>query len=148
MSRWFSMEWSIAMVAIHSSPCVPPMALYLGGGSSLTAVRASDGKQLWQVHVGDHGWYDPTVIGNTVYVVSFFESELYAFRAQDGTSLWSYQTQASSAGSFPVGMENIIYSSSLDGTIYELAAADGTLIAKYALPDATLFTHVPLAVGP
>src|SRR5712692_3187005 len=36
-------------------------SLYVSAAGFLYAFRASDGAQLWKVHVGDHGPYEPTV---------------------------------------------------------------------------------------
>src|SRR5262249_687807 len=69
-------------------------SLYVSAAGSLYALRASDGALRWKVHVGDHGPYEPTVIGNIVYAASLNEENIYALQAQDGASLWTYQAQS------------------------------------------------------
>ncbi|MDQ2714390.1 MAG: PQQ-binding-like beta-propeller repeat protein [Chloroflexota bacterium] len=114
---------------------------------SLYGLRASDGKQLWQAHIGNLGPYEPTIIGNTIYAISSYDTAIYALRLQDGATLWSYDSQDFPAGSFPLVDNGVVYFSMIHGTIFELAASDGTPIVTYTLNDVHLWTHAPLAVG-
>jgi outer membrane protein assembly factor BamB len=70
--------------------CVPTFAngvFYLGSGSTIRAVRASDGKELWTASVV--GLVDDQVLAvdhGVVYATT--AAGVFALRAQDGSQLW------------------------------------------------------------
>ena len=123
-------------------------SLYVSAAGFLYAFRASDGAQLWKVHVGDHGPYEPTVIGNTIYAASPLEENIYALQTRDGASLWTYQAQSYFTGAEPIVMDGVLYFSMNDGVIYALTSNDGAQIYRYDTPGPKLVTSSSLAVGP
>src|SRR6266566_281377 len=123
-------------------------SLYVSAAGFLYAFRASDGAQRWKVHVGDHGPYEPTVIGNTIYAASALEENIYALQTQDGASLWTYQAQNYFTGAEPIVVDGVLYFSMKDGAIYALTSNDGTQIYRYDTPGPKLVTSSSLAVGP
>lgn len=123
-------------------------SLYVSAAGFLYAFRASDGAQRWKVHVGDHGPYEPTVIGDTIYAASLNEENIYALQTQDGASLWTYQAQNYFTGADPIVVDGVIYFSMNDGAIYALTSNDGAQIYRYDTPGRKLVTSSSLAVGP
>jgi eukaryotic-like serine/threonine-protein kinase len=114
---------------------------------SLAALRAKDGGQQWNVHVGDHGPYNPTVIGDVIYAESPYDETLYALQARTGTPLWSYQATDSTTGGLPVVVNGVVYFSMQDG-IYALTESHGDLIYHYYPPNPQLYGSLYLAIGP
>lgn len=69
---------------------------------------------------------------------------IQALRGYDGTPLWSYRVEGRLAGA-PVIVDEVVYASVAEGTIYALQASNGTLLWRSTIE---LGPDVPSFVGP
>ena len=128
-------------------PTLANGVIYIGASDgAITAVRASDGSQLWQ-HKTSGAAYAPLVINGMVYASDYIgnngPAHLYALRVSDGKLLWSYPTEAS-ADNFLV-TSGVAYLTSTDGTVAALRTTNGALLWHYTIPGQVFNT--PLVDG-
>ncbi|GAC1401658.1 MAG: hypothetical protein NVSMB49_16590 [Ktedonobacteraceae bacterium] len=110
--------------------------LYVGSGATLTALRSSDGKQLWQFK--GTGYYarfnsgDPPIVSDgIVYVAS--TTQISALQASDGKLLWHYALTEKYSPRFVLNQQTLY----LDGstTLTALRASDGHLLWSVQQPS-------------
>jgi eukaryotic-like serine/threonine-protein kinase len=97
-------------------------------GGTLTAVRASTGKPLWQCATGT-GFVPPLVAGGVVYIGSQY-GVMNARRADNGSLLWRY-TPASLPLTVVTITDDTVYLGSAAGTVEAVRADTGTLRWRY-----------------
>jgi outer membrane protein assembly factor BamB len=127
---------------------------YLGIGSTISAVRARDGKQLWTTSVGGLAeQVMPTVDRGVVYAIS--AAGVFALRATDGVQLWRTSKIASpgSATSEAQAANGVVYvalssvgSVGPEMTVYALDANDGAVRWRYSVED-SIAASVTVADG-
>jgi outer membrane protein assembly factor BamB len=63
-------EWTASAVGDHATPALVGGVVYTVGGvpGTVSALRASDGAVLWQVHTADFSGVSPTVHGGWIYL--------------------------------------------------------------------------------
>jgi outer membrane protein assembly factor BamB len=111
---------------------------------SVYALEASSG--TLRQHYPINGLAYPTVVNDVLYLnVSRHPDYLIqALRGDDGTPLWSYRVEGRLSGA-PVIVDEVVYASVAEGTIYALQASDGTLLWRSTID---LGPDVPFFVGP
>lgn len=119
------------------------------GGGGLTALRADDGSQLWQVSTQGSGITSMQLAGGTLYAATT-DNRLLALGPADGRLRWSYQDPAIQALSWPTIVGATVYlaaqataaTTSTTGSIgvqmlesvVALRANDGTTLWQRQLP--------------
>jgi serine/threonine-protein kinase len=118
-----------------SAPVVADGVVYVLGSSQLWALRASDGRLIWQSGAPDGGSLatDGTILCG-VYRSADIPSvqpqgELLVWRASDGKLLW-HSTPDGGFGA-PALAAGVIYVVSVSGTLYALRARDGRQLWEY-----------------
>jgi hypothetical protein len=108
-----------------SSPAVRGEIVYMGtaDGYSVNALRASDGKEVWEFDMPSRVWSSPAVAGSELYVTNQ-SGGLYAVDLTSGKESWHFQTRAS-AQSSPAVANGVVYFGSNDGGVYAIRA-DGS----------------------
>lgn len=94
--------------------------------SSLYAIRATDGRQLWKISVGA-AFGPPAMSGDTLYVAGVY-GNVFAIDTT-GKKLWTFNT-GHNCTSFPLVSKGIVYECNEGFTTYALDAATGGLIWK------------------
>jgi outer membrane protein assembly factor BamB len=97
----------------------------------LTALRPSDGAQLWRVRLSISPYYLAAADGIVVVSGYFFGDKLEARRASDGQRLWI--TVANRYNNAPPVIANgLVYVSGRDGWLYALRLQDGAVQWRFA----------------
>lgn len=116
---------------IASPPTVTNGTVYTAGRSgSVYAIDSDAGNKNWEYTTGDTVESSPAVVGGTVYVGS--DEAVYALDATIGTVAWRFET-SSTVRSSPLVTDETVYVGSTDGSIYALAAGDGSKRWQFSL---------------
>jgi outer membrane protein assembly factor BamB len=114
-----------------------------GSYSSVYAIRASTGKELWNYTT--QGWFNSLIAaGNNVYISCWYYNAtdllnnvgvydaggVLAFEAQNGQLIWNYTAPSFVVSSFAFA-GGTVYLTSRSGSLYALGASDGTVIWNY-----------------
>lgn len=104
----------------------------------LSAIDTKDGTQRWQMMLASPNSSAATyivppvaVVDGSVYVGG--KDSLRSFDAMDGHELWKLETDGSSLSSSTVAV-GIVYTLSLDGTLYAVAGKTGMQLWSYDTP--------------
>jgi outer membrane protein assembly factor BamB len=121
--------------------------VYIGGQSGdLFAVRASNGRERWKLHVGAIG-AAPTIARGLLYIGTL-DSFLLCIDAQTGEEKWRYQSRGQLSEP-PVVANNIVVFSNEADQVYGLDARKGTYKWQYKAEtpeDHILRGHAGVAV--
>jgi eukaryotic-like serine/threonine-protein kinase len=113
-------------------PSVANGVVYVSGGASINAYRATTGKLLWTVPL--RGGEAPPAVGDgRVYVQSFLTG-LYALDAATGAQLWS-NSLPESITSAPTLAYGRLYVRSIDHELYALDGQSGATVWKTTIGD-------------
>ncbi|HEY0070712.1 MAG TPA: PQQ-binding-like beta-propeller repeat protein, partial [Chloroflexia bacterium] len=105
--------------------------LYVASGTSLYALDANSGEQVWVVKRGD--WFGPLVSGGVVYAAND-DLNLYALDAETGAEVWKAPTGA--RPSSPAALaEGIIYSGTTANQLVAFDARTGQQLWKFDTDD-------------
>jgi outer membrane protein assembly factor BamB len=143
---------------IWSSPIPIDNRVIVRTGGGLTALRMSDGKELWNVPIDIHAARIGSMHGSPAYSngVIYLGADLgiaYAFRVSDGKRLWSYTTDGiKSRAAFqfsdtavtpticpPLLHHDVLLTADGVGNIYGLRSKDGGLIWRQSTGAAWQF---------
>jgi outer membrane protein assembly factor BamB len=139
-------QTSLHNLYIYNSGASQPLAagdgyLFLGTRDGVFhALRAQDGKQVWNINVGkDLGF--PTLADGQIYLSPDRGHGIVALRAQDGTILWHFQLPVDQIPNYPLSVgPGHVYLSTADGSGHEaidtLNAQDGKLLWQHATAHA------------
>ena len=117
------------------NPTLANGVIYIGASDgAITAVRASDGKLLWQYKTSGAA-YAPLVINGVDYASDYVgnngPAHLYALRARDGKLLWSYTRK--DFINDPIVVDGVAYLTSNDGLLAAVRAEDGSVLWRHDL---------------
>ncbi len=130
----------------YSSPTVSDGIIYIGSYSYtyndnyttinydgyLNALNASDGRLVWQDHIGAVV-SSQAVVNGVVYAGSMSgnasRGSVFALNAANGAQIWSVQTEA--VVSSPAVVNNVVYIASINGTVYALNSLTGNKVWNY-----------------
>jgi len=103
-----SKRWSLDNETFGYVSAVDNGTVYVGGGQSSTirALTAESGEEVWQVEAEGEVTVAPTVINDTVYVPSE-HGRLYALDADDGTEQWTADLSVIADESIPEDAEPV-----------------------------------------
>ncbi len=116
------------------------VAFFRGPDRNLYALKASDGKELWNFGNDQSVGSELTIINNTAFFSTY--QGFYALNTQDGVKLWSHETGTSLYGS-PIIADGVVYLNSPEpshllacsyGNVYALDAANGDKLWNYSYP--------------
>ena len=136
------MLWHRAVPLNHAGvtlgPAVAGGVIYVGGRTSLLAMRARNGSLVWmdQLHRGPLS--EATVAYGEVFVCSQY-GRVYAFHAADGSPIWSRRVGHSHAQIGPAGAvvaNGVLYVATFGkfhGHLLGLGASDGSLLWNQGL---------------
>jgi outer membrane protein assembly factor BamB len=111
---------------------------------SISALRASDGTQIWTARTEGYCHSSPTVDAGRV-IVGSADGGVYAFDARTGRRLWKHATGGPVYASAAVA-GGIAAIASGDGTVYGLDVRTGAVRWRFALPAGdTAFAQSPAA---
>jgi outer membrane protein assembly factor BamB len=139
-------QHSLSGTRVADTPFLADGALYLDAVQTaehavpqLLAVRATDGKTLWSVPIGDAnsgGAVRITATADTLYVEPN-ASTFQARRRSDGNLLWTrtVDTGSSSVGSCMVAGPNALYICAEYGAVTALSATSGAVLWTYGNHD-------------
>jgi outer membrane protein assembly factor BamB len=96
---------------------------------NLTALRASDGHQIWQADLHGFAFSGPAVAGNVV-VNGSYDGHVRAFRATDGSLLWDVDMGDKVYGT-PQIVRGVVWTASFAGHTDALALASGTRLQQF-----------------
>lgn len=109
------------------------------GTPAIVAIRADDGKQLWQFSTGIPTSYEPVAVQNGI-LYAFGNAVLYAIRASDGTLLWQFQPQKDSLrGSFALA-DGMAYVGA--DTLFAIHLSNGSLAWQFPFPKSVTLEDV------
>jgi len=118
-------RWSHLLDNESGGPAVVNGVVYVGSGSSVYALDAKTGVQVWQKSgFSCDDTCSPAVVNGTVYIGST-DHNLYALSARTGTEIWRYTTGGTVSTS-PTVADGVVYVSSDDGYLHALDARSGT----------------------
>jgi outer membrane protein assembly factor BamB len=95
----------------------------------LTALRESNGRELWQESLHDFAFSGPAVAGNVV-VDGSYDGHVRAFRASDGTLLWDVDMGDRVYGT-PQIVNGVVWVASFAGRTDALALASGRRVQQF-----------------
>lgn len=141
---------------VYTTPVIQAGVAYItineappGRGSAVEAVRVADGVRLWRKHTGDGAPRDLQVVGESVYVSGFIQTNragtpgtndgtesgyglLYALHASDGSVQWTFRASGA-LNTAPTLDGNTLYEGAGDGYLNLLDRTSGTLLRRYRI---------------
>jgi outer membrane protein assembly factor BamB len=107
-----------------SSPAVADETCYWSGGSTVVALNAEDGSQVWETETGGYSGLGhvsppPVATRDTLYVSTGGET-VYAFDRSDGSERWTFSPPSGSDVLSLVVGEGRLYVGTSDGTLLAL----------------------------
>jgi outer membrane protein assembly factor BamB len=94
------------------------------------AVRAKNGKMLWQRKVGQLAASSPAWAQGRIFITSLVPGSIKALNAKNGKVLWK-KSLPSRAESSPIVVNGVVYFGSENGTVYALRANGGKTVWTY-----------------
>jgi outer membrane protein assembly factor BamB len=94
------------------------------------AVRAKNGKMLWQRKVGQLAASSPAWAQGRIFVTTLVPGSIKALNARNGKVLWK-KSLPSRAESSPIVIDGVVYFGSENGTVYALRANGGKTVWTY-----------------
>src|SRR3954449_7650120 len=94
------------------------------------AVRAKNGKMLWQRKVGQLAASSPAWAQGRIFITSLVPGSIKALNAKNGKVLWK-KSLPSRAESSPIVVNGVVYFGSENGTVYALRASSGKTVWTY-----------------
>lgn len=119
--------WLAATGTVTAPLLVREGWLIAASGSTLFALRASDGAQIWKREGGDV-LDRPTIDGDVLYV-SYSDGRVAALDLQSGSTRW--ETKLGGAGTEPLVAGDRVYVGSSDGNFYALKLKNGEFDWSY-----------------
>lgn len=107
----------------------------LDSHGQLSALRTSDGRQMWRLYVGSRDEDDFASGGgvafdkDALYVTNGY-AEVLSLNAEDGKEFWRTRLSAP-ARSAPSVLDDRVFVMTIDGQIHALNAMDGTVLWSY-----------------
>ncbi|MFC6720694.1 PQQ-binding-like beta-propeller repeat protein [Halobacteriaceae archaeon SHR40] len=122
-------EFETGYFVIDSSPTVVDDTVFIGSwDTSMYALDASDGTELWEFKTAGEIDSAPSVVDGTVFIGSL-DGNLYGVDASDGTEQWRYNAGETPGGeiwSSPTVANETVYLGDYEGNLHAVDAADGT----------------------
>jgi len=153
-----------AVGSMQSSPSIgADGTVYVGSDDGNLYAITPTGAKRWSASIGAQAWYSSPVIGpdGTVYICNdpMQYGSIYAFNGATGTKKWQFSQvniggvispQAGFKGSpalAPGGLNNagVLFVGGMDGVLYGVNAADGSLYGSVALGTQALMGSPALA---
>ncbi|MFH0815314.1 MAG: PQQ-binding-like beta-propeller repeat protein [Methanobacteriota archaeon] len=146
-------------LSIGSSPGGSPSydngVVYVPRGSSLVAIKESNGQTIWASYSGMGIVGAPVIFDNTI-IASSADGKMASLNKLTGQQNWKIQFSNNKISVTPAFVNNRIYVGSIDGKFASIYANNGTLEWKYQVPSGNGFmrspvitdTHVYTAVPP
>jgi outer membrane protein assembly factor BamB len=133
------MLWRYSSNSYIYAPTMGDGVIYIGSqGDNVTALRASDGTNLWHLTAPQGSYYQiRSLLSGVLYVSVGADGQsggVYALRANDGTVLWHYTTSGF-ADMFTAPNGGVVYVLS-QSKLFTLRASDGHQLWSRAI-DAT-----------
>lgn len=75
----------------HSSPILSNNVIYFGSGNNFYAVKANEGRELWNFQTGDVVHSTPAT-GNGKVFFGSFDGNVYALDLANGNLIWKFKT--------------------------------------------------------
>ena len=97
-------------------------------GSSMYAIRASDGSLSWKYHAGTL-----LQIADDIVYIQGLNDTFYALRARDGTQIWHYDMSKDVSSVIAVVNGLVYFTSSNSLTMYTLRGSDGTRLWQHKI---------------
>jgi len=160
-------RWSYAAPSaeIHARPTTDGKLVFFGATNQTFYALDLSGQVKWQFATGERIKSDPTVVDGVVYTTSY-DGHVYALKAESGSQLWKYppakppaaapaavepgataptaEPDAPQAFSYaaPTVRDGVLFVGNLDGAMYALHTADGSL--KWRFPTGGGITSTAL----
>ena len=109
--------------------------------SYLSALKASDGSQIWQTPVANQLFTNPVMSQGAIYIDSsalqqqggpdIKDSYVYAFNAATGSQIWRSDKIGNYILASPTVVNNVVYIGSQDTYLYALKATTGKRLWRY-----------------
>lgn len=136
--RRLATEKSFAYSAAIGAPAVAGGVVYVpSNGNVLHALDAVTGESRWSfTSPGDKvGYSSPAVVGDRLYVGCLGDrGEVRCLHVADGRELWTAATGSTIYDSSPAVADGIVSIGSVDGQLWAIAADDGRILGRHALP--------------
>jgi outer membrane protein assembly factor BamB len=94
------------------------------------AVRAKNGKKLWQRKVSQLAASSPAWAQGRIFITTLVPGSVKALNAKNGKILWK-KSLPSRAESSPIVINGVVYFGSENGTVYALRASSGKTVWTY-----------------
>ena len=94
------------------------------------AVRAKNGKMLWQRKVSQLAASSPAWANGRIFITTLVPGSIKALNAKNGKVLWK-KSLPSRAESSPIVINGVVYFGSENGTVYALRAYSGRTVWTY-----------------
>ena len=138
----FSRRWKVTLPASVSYPLIADGYVYVtvantsSYGTSLYALRQSDGSTAWSVPIpGTYYWSNAAYDAGRVFVVNF-DGLLQAFAADTGALVWARQLPGQYAfTSPPTASAGVVYvgGAGSGGTLYAVDESNGNVLATQSV---------------
>ena len=118
---------------IWGTAAVSGDVVYIGSfDKNLYAFNISDGSQKWMFTADGAIMAQPLVEDGVIYL-GVLNKVLYALNENDGSVRWRFEAVDSWFWATPVLVDGKVYAPNLDGNVYILDAASGSLVSHYDL---------------
>ena len=115
----------------EDSPAVANGLVYVGSGSSLYCLNATNGNNLWSKSLAGIVYSSLALTSNYVYAASSSPAMVYCFNAITGVAVWNYSIKGDTITSSSLAIANgRVYITTDGGTIY----CFGSIGSTQALP--------------
>ncbi|GLC23553.1 PQQ-binding-like beta-propeller repeat protein [Roseisolibacter agri] len=142
---------SFAYSAAIGGPAVADGVVYIpSNGNVMHAFDAVTGETRWTYSSpGDKvGYSSPAVVDGRLYVGCLGDrGEVRCLDARDGRELWAAATGSTIYDSSPAVSDGIVSIGSVDGQLWTIAAADGRILGRHALPTGHFLASPAAARG-
>jgi outer membrane protein assembly factor BamB len=119
----------VATIPVEWGPTVASGVVYAASASELYALRASDGRRIWEVQADARDGLAMSDV--SIFTWSWSEnSNVIALRASNGTTSWRSRFALSAAfgSAGPAFANNLVFVADGNGDVYGLSALNGTKI--------------------
>ena len=142
----FNLVGEEAQRGVYGTPALRDDSLYFGGYDGVLYARfVPNLEKKWDEPIGSPIVGGPTLVDDIVLVgadngrVYAFQQEADDQRRYSVSALWTYQT-GNKVWSSPIGVDGVVYATSLDKNLYAISLEDGTKLWQFTSDGAIAST--------